>query len=532
MRIAVLSNGAKLSEVACEESGAYIGARADCAVRLPDENLAPQVALLFAEGDEWVLQPLAAGAELKLNGVYVAEKIALKSGDQISIGGFVIRTHIEAPPRPKAHTVSVASMQRFVQFQLPQGTIAKRGDEPLTVPAEFAGRLGRVNVSLSQTETPEQLMNIALQVVLELFGAHRAWIGIRRVNYGPMEYVEGRLVTGQSADLPEIGENLKPRVLDRAQFVFIPHVSTEQPWGALVGPLLGNDGPLGMIYLDTADGSRRFDVSELDPFVFVLGLLGAQLDAIFRSIAKVRASTLEGEVVVAHAIQARLTPRKLPQWEQLQFGAFREPGRERTTDVYDIVRMANQHAAIMIARTGASGPLPGMLMAQTQAAFRASLMHNDGPHVFLRMLNVLMFDGQADRPVDVFACQLDPESGGIRYSLAGDIGAYVVGLRGIERRLGEQPPPPAIATGKSAAYPLLTEKLEPSETLVLYTKGVVTARNRRGEAFGEARFINILCDGFGQLASAMLKEMLSDLQHFTEGGQQPDDITVILAHRV
>ncbi len=424
-------------------------------------------------------------------------------------------------------------MQRFVQFQLPPGTVTRKGDEPLTVPAEFPGRLGPdQRRALSQTETPEQLMNIALQGVFELFGAHRAWIGIRRVNYGAMEYVEGRMVTGQAADLPEIGENLKPRVLDRAQFAFIPLVSQEHPWGVLAGPMLGPDGPLGMIYLDTADGARRFSVEELDTFVFVLGLFGAQLDAIFRSIAKVRAATLSGEVVVAHAVQSRLTPRKLPQWEQLQFGAFREPGRERISDVYDIVRMSNQHAGIMIARCMSGGTLPGMYMSQTQAAFRSALMHNDGPHIFMRMLNVLLYDGQNDHAVDAFACQLDPVSGEIKYSLAGNIGAYIVGLRGIERKLGGDAPLPALGTGKSAGYPLLSERLEPSETLVLYSKGVVSAQNRKGEHFGEERFINILCDGFGQLASAMLKEMLSDLQHFTEGGQQPEDITVILSHRV
>lgn len=68
--------------------------------------------------------------------------------------------------------------------------------------------------------------------------------------------------------------------------------------------------------------------------------------------------------------------------------------------------------------------------------------------------------------------------------------------------------------------------------MVLFTPGVTTAKNRRDETFGEERFVNILCDGFGQLASAMLKDMLTDLRNFTEQGSQPDDITVILAHRV
>jgi sigma-B regulation protein RsbU (phosphoserine phosphatase) len=79
---------------------------------------------------------------------------------------------------------------------------------------------------------------------------------------------------------------------------------------------------------------------------------------------------------------------------------------------------------------------------------------------------------------------------------------------------------------------LLPEQLEPSETLVLYTPGVTTAKNRHDDVFGEERFINLLCDGFGQPASNMLKGMLSDLRSFTESGVQPNDITVLLAHRV
>jgi serine phosphatase RsbU (regulator of sigma subunit) len=59
---------------------------------------------------------------------------------------------------------------------------------------------------------------------------------------------------------------------------------------------------------------------------------------------------------------------------------------------------------------------------------------------------------------------------------------------------------------------------------------VTAARNKHGESFGQDRFVDILCDGFGQLASSMLKEMLTDLRGFTQGGALPNDITVILAH--
>lgn len=535
MRLVVHSKGSRISEVQCEHEAVYIGSDESCGLVLADSRVPPRHAVVYPEGDEgWVLQPLDLGDSLQLNGVGVTEKVQLRNNDQITVHEYLIRAVVEdAAPRQTrgpAHQ-SVAQMARFVQAQLPQGSILKKSDEAITISPSQVQRMGKVNVALGACNAVEELMNIALHVVLEAFGAQRAWMGVRRVNYGPMEYVEGRTLLGQTFDLPDVGETLKVRALDRSQFVLVPQIAPGERIAAIIGPIMGPDGPLGMIYIDTGDTGRHFESIELDPFMAMMNVIGAQLDAIFKSMAKTRAATLDGEVVVAHAIQGRLTPRKLPQWEGLQFGAFREPGREKTSDVYDIVKMANHAAAIMIAHSHAAGPLPGMVMSQAQAAFRTAVMHNDAPHIFLRSLNVLLYDGQGDRAIDCLMAIIDPESGQMRYAMAGKIGAYIIGGRGEERKFPDQGLPPC-GMERNASYNTLAEQMESAETAVLFTPGVVTARNSKGGVFGEERFINILCDGFGQLASTMLKEMLSDLQHFTEGGQQPEDITVILAHKV
>jgi len=329
-----------------------------------------------------------------------------------------------------------------------------------------------------------------------------------------------------------VGQNLKPRILDRGQFVMVPLVSVQERMSVLAGPLNGPDGTLGMIYLDTGDSGRRFDARDLDFLSVLANVFAYQLDAVFKALARNKAAMIEGQVSVAHEIQARITPRKLPQTDELQFGAFRETGRERTGDIYDVVRLASNKVAVMVAQTPASGAMPSMLMAQAQTAFRIAAMHQDGPQVFLRSLNWLLYDGQRDHSLQCFAGVIDPVTGQLPYSMAGHVGAFMVGARGEDRSLAPQDLPPELSLNKAAVYPLLTEQIEPGETLVLFTSGVTTAQNRKGETFGEERFVNILCDGFGQLASATLKEMLTDLRSFTEGGTQPDDITVLLAHRV
>ena len=314
--------------------------------------------------------------------------------------------------------------------------------------------------------------------------------------------------------------------------MLVPTISREEPTSVLAGPLAVPEGTLGMVYIDTGDTGRHYDVRDFDFFVLLLNTFAYQLDAIFKSVARNRAAMIDGQVSVAHEIQARLTPRKLPQWEELQFGAFREPGCERAGNIYDVARLSNSTAAFMVAHTSVGGGLPGMLMAQAQTAFRLAAMHLDPPNVYLRALNWMLYDGQKDHPLECFAGVIDPATGEVRYSLAGHLGAYIIGQRGEERRLGPDEALPALGLVKSTVYPLLSEELAPGETLVLFTPGVTTAKNRSGETFGEERFVSILGDGFAQLASSMLKDMLTDLRNFTEGGSQPDDITVLMAHRV
>jgi hypothetical protein len=80
-------------------------------------------------------------------------------------------------------------------------------------------------------------MDVAMRAVFDTLAAQRAWIGVRRVNYGAMEYVQGQHVSGAAAELPTVGEKLKPRVLDRGQNLLIPQVSLDEPFSVMSGPL-------------------------------------------------------------------------------------------------------------------------------------------------------------------------------------------------------------------------------------------------------------------------------------------------------
>jgi phosphoserine phosphatase RsbU/P len=540
MRLVVVKGDDLIGDLSCGQEAVFVGSREGCRVHLAHPGVPEQHAVLYPDRGGWVVERLDDGCELLLNDAVIADKAELKDGDEIRILEFALKIQPDLEERAEERAAparvpgtSRAALERFAQMKaLPMGTVLRKPEEPVTARPEVLPLFGRASAAMAGCTTIEELIDAVLKLLLEMTATQRAWVGVRRVNYGAMEYEEGRTSGGQMFDLPEVGQNLKPRVLDRGQGVYVPIISSQERVSVLCGPLCGPDGMLGMVYLDSGDSGRRFEAQDLDFLTILLTAIAFQLDGVFKGLARNKMAMIEGQVSVAHEIQARITPRKLPQSDQLQFGAFRETGHERAGDVYDVVRLANNRVAVMVAQTPAAGALPSMLLAQAQTAFRIAAMHQDAPQVFLRSLNWLQHDGQRDHPLHCFAGVLDPATGQLQYSIAGHVGCFIISARGEDRSLAPLEPAAELGASKATVYPCLTGELESGETLVLFTAGVTTATNKKNEPFGEARFVNILCDGFGQLASATMKEMLTDLRSFTEGGSQPDDITVLLAHRV
>jgi sigma-B regulation protein RsbU (phosphoserine phosphatase) len=72
--------------------------------------------------------------------------------------------------------------------------------------------------------------------------------------------------------------------------------------------------------------------------------------------------------------------------------------------------------------------------------------------------------------------------------------------------------------------------LDPGETVVVFTDGVVEARNALGGVFGAERLAQVLADPIPSAAAA--KELiLAELAAFTAGVDQADDITLLVVRR-
>jgi sigma-B regulation protein RsbU (phosphoserine phosphatase) len=81
---------------------------------------------------------------------------------------------------------------------------------------------------------------------------------------------------------------------------------------------------------------------------------------------------------------------------------------------------------------------------------------------------------------------------------------------------------------RDAAYEQGERQLTPGDTIVLFSDGIVEARNIEGEEFGEQRIREAIGPGVGEPVERILDHLLRVLEEFTRGIPQADDLTAVI----
>jgi serine phosphatase RsbU (regulator of sigma subunit) len=187
-------------------------------------------------------------------------------------------------------------------------------------------------------------------------------------------------------------------------------------------------------------------------------------------------------------------------------------------------------SAFLIAHVNATGAALALTMSRVQATFRVGFLHKDRMHALARTQNWLMTSEKDPSTIDAIVLMFDPKTGRVEYTRCGKMGAVIVDRKGQPRGLPGDTAPP-IGQTPNFEYVARVEQLNPGDTLGLYTRGVATCTNGEGKKFSELRFLETICDSFGESPSAILEDIATDLATFFAEGKHPDDITIMLLQR-
>ncbi len=250
--------------------------------------------------------------------------------------------------------------------------------------------------------------------------------------------------------------------------------------------------PIGVINLTDRLGTDAFSGGERRLVGAVASQIGAAIEnarLVERDLAQQR---VRRELELAHGLQLKLLPSPEILRPGVDVAAKCVPARSVGGDFYDFVRLSQGRVGVMLGDVSSHGFPAALIMALVLSAAGIHAAEIASPDGMLRRLleSVEQELAETEMHLSLFYGVLDPGAGVLRYANAGHPHAFRVGPGGVER-LGATSPPLGLTTA-DAIHAEETAWTGGEDLLLVFSDGIVDARNEEGEQFGEQRVLDLV----------------------------------------
>lgn len=286
---------------------------------------------------------------------------------------------------------------------------------------------------------------------------------------------------------------------------------------------------VGVLYTNLSTFLHYRVVPVLDSFSFAALLLSLGYVALEIMLThERRLLSIETELETARQIQASILPARVPELENLRIAASYLPMASVAGDFYHFFRPDNHHLGILVADVSGHGVPAALISSMIKVALQSVTASAHDPAQVLGGLNRILSSEASGQIASAAYVWIDAENRNALYSAAGhppllcwrnDCGE----IQHIESNgllFGITP---------DSEYPVCNVPLKPSDRLLLYTDGITETENAAGEAFGDRKLEEVVCNHRLQPAAELSVQVLSALQRWRPAAvSQQDDITLIV----
>lgn len=250
-----------------------------------------------------------------------------------------------------------------------------------------------------------------------------------------------------------------------------------------------------------------------------------------RVARRARGSRVEigsSEVRESRELHERLVPENFPDFAGVSFSKFWMPARTIGGDYYDVIARDDFRGTFCIADVAGKGLPAALLMSSLQATLR-SLPRDSAsdPGRLLTQTNDLVRPVLGpDRFITLLAGAFDTAAGELAYASAGHLPGFLIHTDGTHEVLDPVGSMLGIFPGQE--YRTVRLPLRSGDRLILYTDGVVEARNESGMEFGIRRLLEAALDRRSESAESIRIRVVEAASNFCSGHFE-DDVTLLVA---
>ena len=282
---------------------------------------------------------------------------------------------------------------------------------------------------------------------------------------------------------------------------------------------------LGVLYLDSRRPAAfsKLDRQLLDAFTDQAASILDNARLVARERERQR---MEQEINIARDIQQNLLPRNFRDYPYLSVVGCNFPCFSVGGDYFDVFPLGEKRTAFLIADVSGKGLGAALLTSMLQGVISGMTLGTDPARLFDHLNRFLCNHAEVGRYATMFFGILD-EQGALEYINAGHPSPILIRRSGnAEEAFTEGSFPVGLVA--EAEYATACVKLEPGDTLVLFSDGVTEAMDPQEDMFGMPRLVKLLTGHNETPLDELQKVVLEAVENFARGTSQADDLTLLL----
>ena len=239
---------------------------------------------------------------------------------------------------------------------------------------------------------------------------------------------------------------------------------------------------------------------------------------------------LEYDLDLAYQVQNALLPR-----QNLTFGDWTtayhyEAAGPVSGDYCDLIAPYSEDESMLflLGDVTGKGVAASLLMANLHAIFRSLMKANLTVTQLVERANRLLCEGTMSTHFATLVCGMAHTSGEVEICNAGHCFPFLVQRNRIERI-----PSTGLALGMfcTGQFSIEKVKLDPGDSLFLYSDGLSEARNKSNIQYGEERLAALISKKNAASPQELINSCLEDLSNFQSGAPKTDDLTMMVIRR-
>ncbi len=313
-------------------------------------------------------------------------------------------------------------------------------------------------------------------------------------------------------------------------------------------------------HVNRGDLAHRIELRTSDQMAALEQSFNSMTESLSKLIAEQKEKQrLEGELAIAHEVQALLFPADLSGLPSLEVHGTCRPARTVSGDYYDFIPLRQDKLILAVGDISGKGISAALLMATVHAFVRAYSLEpertlesaavgasvgdrrslpmycrSDGdsdagisPAVLMATLNYQLYRSTPiEKYATMFLGRYDADSRALTYSNAGHLPPLL--LSGNDRVTRLETSGTVVGLFDGVGYDESTIHMQPGDIFVAYSDGITEPENEFGE-FGEERLIELIQRHRDQSLARISDIVTGAVSDWIAGGEQPDDVTLVLA---